>query len=110
MDWIADHQVLIAGVILVVLVVVGLMILFRQALTLSRTAKEAQRRVEGPVAGISSGIADAERRVGMIADGQVELEQAIERVGARTDELRFLVDTAGRAIEVLRSPFRYVGK
>lgn len=110
MDWIADHQILLAGLALIALVVVGVVVLVARAVTLSRTARTAMRMVEEPVGEISAGLAEAERRVGVIAEGQADLMEAVERVEAKTGELRVLIDHAGRAYAVLRGPLRYFGK
>lgn len=109
-NWLEEHQILLAGLLLILLTLIGLAFIAARTVTLMRTTKTARRAVEPPVAAISEGLADAERRVGVIADGQADLEQTIERVGARAGELRVLVDHAGRALSVLRAPFKYFGK
>ena len=110
MDWIQRHQVLLALVLLVVLIIVGVVVVAVRALGLYRTARTGMRRVDEPVKRLSSGLADAERRAGAIADGQGDLGAAMDAVTARTAELRVLMDHAGRAFAVLRAPFRYLGR
>lgn len=110
MDWLVDNQVLIAVFVLVALAVAGLTVIVVRGLRLYRTAKAGMRTIEAPVSYINAGLADAERRMGVIAVDQEELTVALDRVSASTDELRFLLDHANRAFGVLRSPFRYLGR
>jgi hypothetical protein len=109
-DWLVDHQVLIAVLVLVALAVAGITVLVVRGLELSRTARAGLRTIEPPVAVINDGLADAERRMDVIAAGQVELNVALDRVGAQTDELRIMLDHVKYAFGVLRSPFRYLGR
>ena len=101
---------LLAGLILVALVIVGTTVLVIRAIGLVRAANAGRKAVDPPVQMISKGLADAERRVGNLTDGQGELTEALDRVGAHTGELRVLMDHAGRALSVLRAPFRYLGR
>lgn len=109
-SWLEAHQVLAAGLVLVALVIVGAVVLLIRSMALVRVATAGRRRVETPVQAISTGLADAERRVGTLAAEQEELTKALDRVGAHAGELRVLMDHAGRALSVLRAPFRYLGK
>jgi len=102
--------VLLAGIVLVVLVVVGVVVLAHRALTLQRTAESAQKRVEPHLAAINAGLADAERRADAIASSQADLEVAMTRLEEKAGELRLLIDHAARAMSVLRAPFRYLGR
>lgn len=101
---------LVAGLLLVALVIVGAVVLVVRSLGLVRAARAGRRQVDTPVQAISTGLADAERRVGTLTSEQAELTEALDRVGARTNELRVLLDHAGRALAVLRAPFRYLGR
>ena len=109
-NWLDDHQVLLAGLVLVALALIGIAVLVTRAVGLVRTTRSAQKQVEPPVAAISAGLSAAERRVGAITEGQADLEQAIDRVGQHAGELRVLVDHAVRALAVLRGPLKYFGK
>jgi hypothetical protein len=109
-DWLVDHQVLIAVFVLVALAVAGLTVLVVRGLELSRTARAGMSTLEQPVAAINDGLADAERRMDVIAAGQEELTVALDRVGVQTGELRIMLDHVARAFEVLRSPLRYLGR
>ena len=108
--WLEEHQVLVAGLLLIALVIVGAVVLTVRSLGLVRAARTARRQVDTPVQEISTGLADAERRVGTITAEQVELTEALDRVGAHANELRVLLGHAGRALAVLRAPFRYLGR
>lgn len=110
MDWLEAHQVLVAGMVLIALVIVGVIVLVVRGLGLARVARDGMRRVDRPVQEISTGLAAAERRVGTLTDGQGDLTDALDRVGAHAGELRVLLDHAGRALSVLRAPFRYLGR
>ncbi len=110
MDWLVDHQVLIAVLVLAALAAAGLAILAVRAIGLVRVARAGMRTLEQPVAGINDGLADAERRMGVIVAGQDELAVALDRVGAHAGELRVLLDHVTRALGVLRAPFRYLGR
>ncbi len=110
MEWVERHQVLLAVCVLAALTLVGVVVLAVRAFILNRVARSSMSRVDAPVREITTGLADAERRVGAIADGQAELTTAIDRVASHTGELRVLMDHAGRALAVLRSPFRYLGR
>jgi len=105
-----DHQVLMAVFVLVALAVAGLTVLVVRGLELSRTARAGMHTLEQPVAGINDGLADAERRMDVIVAGQEELTVTLDRVGVEARELRVMLDHLGRAFEVLRSPFRYLGR
>ena len=109
-DWLVDHQVLISVLVLAALAAAGLAVLALRALGFVRAARAGMRTVEQPVAGISDGLADAERRMGVIVAGQDELTVALDRVGTHAGELRVLLDHATRALGVLRAPFRYLGR
>lgn len=110
MTWLDAHQVLVAGLLLIALVIVGVLVLVLRSIRLMRVARSGRRQVDVPVQAISTGLADAERRVGTLTAGQQELTEALDRVGAHTGELRVLLDHAGRALSVLRAPFRYLGR
>jgi hypothetical protein len=109
-DWVQENQVLLAGIVLVVLVVVGLALLAHRALMLQRTAEMAQKRVEPHLAAINAGLEDAERRVDAIASSQADLDAAMTRLEEKAGELRLLIDHAAQAMSVLRAPFRYLGR
>lgn len=109
-DWLVDHQVLIAVLVLIALAAAGLAILASRGIAFVRTTRAGMLSLEQPVAGISDGLADAERRMEVIAAGQAELTVALDRVGAQAGELRVLLDQATRALGVIRSPFRYLGR
>jgi hypothetical protein len=109
-SWLGDHQVLVAGLVLVALVVIGLVALIVRAVGLYRTSQSQMRRVQEPMATISAGLTDAERRVGAITSESEDLSTALDRVAAHAGELRVLVDHAGRALSTLRAPFRYLGR
>lgn len=109
-DWLVDHQVLIAVFVLVALAVAGLTVLVVRGRELRRTARAGMRTLEQPVAVINDGLADAERRMGVIAAGQEELNVELDRVAAHTGELRVMLDHVAEAFAVLRSPFRYLGR
>ena len=96
--------------VLVVLSLIGLTVLVLRSIRLYRTARTGMDRLQGPVDGINTGLADAEKRVGALTHGQGDLAGAIERVGAQTGELKLLLQYASRAINVIRAPFRYLGK
>lgn len=108
--WLDAHQVLVAGLLLIALVIVGVLVLVLRSIGLMRVARSGRRQVDVPVQAISTGLADAERRVETLTAGQEELTEALDRVGTHTGELRVLLDHAGRAISVLRAPFRYLGR
>lgn len=108
--WLEAHQVLVAGLLLIALVIVGAIVLILRSIVLMRVARSGMRRVDVPVQAISTGLADAERRVATLTAGQHELTEAFDRVGTHTGELRVLLDHAGRALSVLRAPFRYLGR
>lgn len=109
-DWLVDHQVLIAVFVLVALAVAGITIAIVRGVRLARTARAGMRTIEPPVAVINDGLADAERRMAVIAAGQEELTLALDRVSAKTVELGIQLDHVKRAFAVLRSPFRYLGR
>jgi len=109
-SWLENHQVLAAALVLVALIVTGLAVLAVRTIRLVRTSRSQLRRVEQPMATISAGIEDAERRVGAITSEGEDLSAALDRVSAHTGELRVLVDHAGRALATLRAPFRYLGR
>lgn len=109
-DWLVDHQVLIAVFVLVALAMAGLAVIAVRGVQLVRTARSGMRTLEQPVAGINDGLAEAERRMGVITAGQEELTDALDQVGAHTGELRVLLDHVTRAFGVLRAPFRYLGR
>lgn len=108
--WLDAHQVLVAGLLLIALVIVGVLVLVLRSIGLMRVARSGRRQVDVPVQAISTGLADAERRVETLTAGQQDLTEALDRVGTHTGELRVLLDHAGRAISVLRAPFRYLGR
>ncbi len=109
-SWLEDHQTLTAVLVLVALVLAGLAVLAVRGLRLYRESKAQMRRVQQPVATLTSGIADAERRVGRITAGSDDLSASLERVGADTAELRVLVKHASEALRSLRAPLRYLGR
>ena len=109
-SWLEAHQVFIAGLLLIGLVIVGAIVLVLRSIGLVRAARNGRRQVDLPVQSISTGLADAERRVGTLAAGQQELTDALDRVTVHTGELRVLLDHAGRALSVVRAPFRYLGR
>ena len=110
MDWLVDHQVLIAVLVLAGLAVAGLAMLATRAIGFVRATRAGMRTLEQPVAGINDGLADAERRMGVIVAAQDELTVALDRVGAHAGELRVLLDHVTRALGVIRAPFRYLGR
>ena len=109
-SWLEAHQVFIAGSVLIALVIVGVIVLVLRSIGLVRAARNGRRQVDRPVESISTGLADAERRVGTLTAGQQDLTDALERLTVHTGELRVLLDHAGRALSVLRAPFRYLGR
>ena len=110
MDWLVDHQVLIAACVLVALAVIGVTIIVVRGLRFVRTARAGMQTLEEPVAGINAGLADAERRMDVIAAGQVELNIALDRVSTQTGELRIMLDHVSQAFSILRAPLRYFGR
>ncbi len=110
MSWVVDHQVLLAVLVLVVLCLIGLTVLIVRTIGLVRTARTGMDRVQGPVNVINTGLADAERRVATLAEGQGDLTGAIEKVSGQTGELKVLLQYASRSLNVIRAPFRYLGK
>lgn len=110
MSWLADNQVLLAVLVLVACIVIGLVVLIARTIGFVRTTKTGIDRVSGPIDGISAGLSDAERRAGALTTHSGDLTDTIETIGAQTGELRVLLGHASRAIDVLRAPFRYLGR
>lgn len=110
MSWVTDHQILLAFLLLVALVVGGIAVLAVRAVAVVREAKRSQERVDVPIRAISSGLQRAEERVGALQEHQEDLARTVEEVGARTAELKGLLATAAKALAVLRSPLKYFGR
>ncbi len=110
MSSIADHQILLAFVLLALLIIFGIVVVALRAVGLLRAAKRSQERVSVPVRAISDGLQSAERRVGELQDRQQDLSHIVEQVGVRTGELGRLMGVATAALAVLRSPLKYLGK
>jgi hypothetical protein len=108
--WVEANQVLVAGLLLLALALVGAVLLTVRSIVFFRVASDGRRQVDTPVHAISTGLADAERRVATITAEQAELTEALDRVDASVGELRVLLDHAGRALAVLRAPLRYLGR
>jgi hypothetical protein len=109
-SWLTDNQVMLAVLVLVVCIVIGLAVLIARTIGFVRTTKTGIDRVSGPIDGISAGLSDAEQRVGALTTRSGDLTDTIETVGAQTSELRVLLSHASRAIDILRAPFRYLGR
>jgi hypothetical protein len=109
-SWLADHQVFLAALVLIACIVIGLVVLITRTVGFVRTTKTGIDRVSAPIDGISAGLSDAERRAGTLTNRSGDVSDALEAVGAQTGELRVLLGHASRAIDVLRAPFRYLGR
>ena len=110
MDWLRDHQVLIAGIVAAVLVVVGVIFLVVRGLALWRGTKREIERSTREIATISATAAETGARVENISGRQEEFSAAVEILSARIGVLKVVLGYLTAAIAIVRGPLRYLGR
>jgi hypothetical protein len=108
-DWVADHIVVLAAIVLGVLVVLSLCVMVPRLLGLLRTVKASRRRVEERLTPIQAEAARIEDALARITTGQGELQAEVAVLQRRVAELKVLLSFGSAALETLRSPLRYLG-
>ncbi len=110
MDFINDHLIVLAAGVLVLIVIVTAVVMAVRLRGLLRQTKAARRRLDQPMADIQSGTARTQRGIEYLQGLSAEEQAEIRLLQARLAELQVLAGHAGRAIAVLRTPLRYLGK
>ncbi len=110
MDWIREHQVLIAGIVAAALVLVALTFLVVRGLALWRGTKREIERTTREIATISRVAAETGARVENLSGRQEELSAAIEILSGRIGVLKVILGHATAALAIFRGPLRYLGR
>lgn len=110
MRWIADHVVLIAGLLAGSLFVFGLVFLTIKAFRLWKRAKREIARTTAEIGVISTAAAAAGRRAQDLSGRQEELTAAAEVLSAQIGVLKVILGHASAALAIVRGPLRYLGR
>jgi hypothetical protein len=109
-DVIVRYAVHLSAIALAVLVVVGLVAAVIAALRLWRAAKAAQREASREIALLIAGTDRLNADLAALPERQEELQERIAFLQMRIRVLQLLAKSASEALDILRSPLRYVGR
>jgi hypothetical protein len=109
-DWIDDHLIVLAAIVLGVLIIVTATVTVVRGLALWRKVKRSRGVVEPLVEPIQRESAMIERRMARITAAQTELDIRLQRLQIEVAEVKVLAAFGTAALATLRSPLRYLGK
>ena len=110
MDWIDDHLIALAAIVLGVLIIVTAIVAVVRGLALWRKIKRSRGMVEPLVEPIQRESAQIERRMARITEAQAELDVRLQRLQIEVAEVKVLAAFGTAALATLRSPLRYLGR
>jgi len=110
LDFVIDHGVALAAILLGVLVTTGVLVAVIRGLRLYRVARRAQALAATEVATLSAEVARAQEGVERLAVAQEELARELDALNVRLAVARVLARHVSEALSVLRSPLRYMGR
>ncbi len=92
------------------IVIVTAIVMALKLRALLRQTKAARGRLDQPVAEIQAGTDRTQRGIAYLQGLSAEETAEIALLKSRLAELQVLAGYAGRAVAVLRTPLRYLGK
>lgn len=110
MDFLADNGVQIAAIAFGALVLAGLALAALAGLRLWRVLKRVRKRIARVSEALSAEVAQLSDSLARLPERQAELQGSLASLQARAAVLSLLAGHAARAIAVLRSPLRYLGR
>lgn len=108
-DWIDDHLIALAAIVLGVLIIVTAVVAVVRGLALWRRVKRSRGVVEPLVGPIQRESEQIERRMAQITAAQAELDISLQRLQIEVAEVKVLAAFGTAALATLRSPLRYLG-